>query len=69
MAAWGLEFDEPALDAHVESSVGLFLHGLLPRSDDAPDSDRGLADENARLRRLLTDALLENQQLKDTGAA
>ena len=61
MAAWGLEFDDAALDAHVESSVALFLEGLLPRTVDGAE----LVEENARLRRLLTDALLEKQQLRD----
>lgn len=60
MAAWGVGFDQEALDRHAQNAVKLFLHGLLPRGSDCPAEK-----QNQTLRRLLTDALLENAALKD----
>lgn len=60
-AAWGVHFDDAALERHVRNSVTLFLNGVLPR--DAENA--ALEKENNTLRRLLTDALLANAALKD----
>ena len=38
MSAWGVVFDEAAIDKHTRYSVRLFLHGLLP--EDAADRPR-----------------------------
>ena len=64
MAAWGLQFDQDAIDRHACSSVKLFLRGLLPREA----SCQATTKENQLLRQMLTDALLENAALKNEGS-
>lgn len=61
MAAWGVPFDQAALERHTLSSISLFLNGVLRRNSDAVETE----DQNRRLRQLLTDALLENAALKE----
>jgi TetR/AcrR family transcriptional regulator, mexJK operon transcriptional repressor len=61
MAAWGVLLEEDMIHRHTRSSVNLFLYGLLPRNRTSQGTD----EQNRRLRRLLTDALLENMALKE----
>lgn len=77
MTVWGLELDEAAVDRHTRYAVGLFLYGLLPREDagaaagsfNGDAQDRGLDEENRRLRKLLVEAMLENAALKEARGA
>jgi len=52
-------FDDAAIERHIKYSVGLFLHGLLPRELTA------LEAENAKLRNLLVTSMLEAATLKE----
>ena len=51
MVAWGVLLDAATIDPHIQSSVRLFLHGLLP----AGEGLAGLTEENRRLKRTLAD--------------
>jgi TetR/AcrR family transcriptional regulator, mexJK operon transcriptional repressor len=57
--AWGVVFDEAAIEQHIKYGVHLFLHGLLPRTQS------GLEDENDKLRKLLVASMLEAATLKE----
>ncbi len=60
VTAWGAVPDKAAIDQHARYCVHLFLHGLIPRMEDA-DSQHS---ENKMLRTLLVDKMLEVAALK-----
>jgi TetR/AcrR family transcriptional repressor of mexJK operon len=64
MTAWGLVLDEAAIDKHTRDCVRLFLHGLLPRKQEARSLE-ALEDENRRLKMLLAESMLELASLKE----
>jgi AcrR family transcriptional regulator len=66
MTAWGMSLDQQVIDSHTAFGVHLFLNGLLPRGEVVAADARGdqLAVENARLRALLVDSMLEVDELK-----
>ena len=64
-AAWGVEFDEAAIDRHTRYCVRLFLHGALPaREAGAAQAEAMLVRENRRLKALVGEAADALERLK-----
>ncbi|MCX2934854.1 TetR/AcrR family transcriptional regulator [Mycobacterium sp. CVI_P3] len=61
LAARGVVIDDAAIDKHTRYCIGLFLHGVLPKDR------RSLAveEENARLKKSVTDALTQIDQARE----
>lgn len=75
VSAWGLTLEKAEIDKHTRENVQLFLHGLLPRQNNAgmltvelPQDVRrtieALEDENRRLKMLLAESMLDLAALK-----
>jgi TetR/AcrR family transcriptional regulator, mexJK operon transcriptional repressor len=60
-AAWGVVRDKAAIDRRVRYSVRWFLHGLLPQSR-ATAAATSADDENARLKKLLAETMIQLDQ-------
>jgi TetR/AcrR family transcriptional regulator, mexJK operon transcriptional repressor len=59
--AWGVVLDEASIDKHTKYCVHLFLHGLPPHRQMPASAEA----ENAKLRELLVNALLDLAALKE----
>jgi TetR/AcrR family transcriptional regulator, mexJK operon transcriptional repressor len=64
-AAWGVEFDKPAMDYRTRYSVRLFLHGLLPPKGVPAEALAALEDDNLRLKKLLAEKMIELDQMRE----
>lgn len=58
-AVEGVVRDKATIEARVRYSVRLFLRGLLPSHTDASTGTGSLRDEKSRLKKLLSDALVQ----------
>ena len=60
-AARGVAFDDDAVDRHTRYSVGVFLHGVMPRDRKAI----AIEEENLRLKSSMSDALAQLDQARE----
>lgn len=64
-AAWGVEFDNAAMEYRIRYSVRIFLHGLLPPKGAPLEALAVLEDENLRLKKLLAEKMIELDQARE----
>jgi TetR/AcrR family transcriptional regulator, mexJK operon transcriptional repressor len=62
LVAWGVRLDDEFVDRYVQSSVCLFVEGLVPDSAEAILTK--ITQENQRLKLLLADAMLQIDSLR-----
>ncbi len=69
VAAWGVGFDEAAVDFQTRYCVNLFLHGVQPQRTDSTltgDAVAAVEAENLRLKKLLAEAMIRLDQARES---